>query len=256
MELFHRVLGEGNSESLVILHGLFGSSDNWTTLAKRFATDFEVILVDQRNHGKSPHGPDFNYDVMAEDLLELVYNRRLTTFHLLGHSMGGKAAMRFAQRWPEFLASLMVADIGPQAYPPHHDKILEALRTADQVALKSRKSAEAHLARFIEEPGVRQFLLKNLYWKEKTALAWRMNVADIDRQMDRILEALPDEIVEVPTLFMRGLSSNYLRDKDLLTLPERFPDVRVLDFPGAGHWLHAEQPDRLYQLVVDFVGEH
>lgn len=253
MKLHHRILGEEHTETLLILHGLFGSSDNWQTLGKRFAEDYQVILVDQRNHGHSPHDPVFNYPVMAEDLLELVYDLQLTGFHLLGHSMGGKAAMTFAQQHPEFLDSLMVADIAPHAYPPHHTKILAALNSANDEILQSRGSAEAHLSEFIPEPGVRQFLMKNLYWKTKGQLAWRMNVSVLTETMEDILGEVPGEGVDVPTMFLRGTASNYIQESDYPAIRNQFPQVSFVDFEGAGHWLHAEQPDKLFNTVVEFM---
>ena len=253
MKLFHRILGQEHSETLLILHGLFGSSDNWQTLAKRFAEDYQVVLVDQRNHGHSPHDPVFNYTVMAEDLLELVYDLQLTGFHLLGHSMGGKTAMTFAQSHPEFLDSLMVADIAPHAYPPHHRQILAALSSATDEVLQSRKSAEAHLSQFIPEPGVRQFLMKNLYWKTKGQLAWRMNVSVLSDAMQAILGAVAGQIIDLPTLFLRGTASNYIQESDYTAICNQFPQVSFVDFEGAGHWLHAEQPEKLYRTVVEFM---
>lgn len=249
MKLFHRILGEGNPETLVVLHGLFGSSDNWQTLAKRWAESAEVILVDQRNHGKSPRDPEFNYDLLADDLLELVYDLRLTDVHLLGHSMGGKTALRFAQRHPELVANLVVADIGPWEYPMHHDLIVEALSTAGEEALSSRKSAEAHLAQFIEEPGIRQFLMKNLYWRTKTALDWRMNVPVLKSHMPEIHAALPKQEVDVPVHYYRGTASKYIRDEDVQRLGEWSPDYTMTDFEGAGHWLHAENPEKFYLQI-------
>lgn len=246
MKLHHRILGEENPETLVVLHGLFGSSDNWQSLGKRWAEDAEVILVDQRNHGRSPHDDEFNYDVMADDLLELVYDLRLTDIHLLGHSMGGKAAMRFAQRHPELIANLVVADIGPWEYPMHHDTIIEALTTADARVLSSRKSADEHLSRFIPEAGVRQFLMKNLYWKTKGTLDWRMNVPVLKERMQEIHGGLPEEQIDVPVHYMRGLESKYIRDADIERLAIWTPEYELTDFASAGHWLHADDPEKFY----------
>lgn len=254
MKLYHRILGEAHTDTLVILHGLFGSSDNWQTLAKRFAAHVRVILVDQRNHGHSPHSEVFNYAAMADDLLELVYDLQLTGFHLLGHSMGGKTAMHFALQHPEFLDSLMVADIGTKAYPPHHTQILAAMTSAGPEALKSRKAADAHLAQRIDSPMVRQFLMKNLYWKSKGELAWRMNVPVLAATIDQVLTSIPPGICDLPTLFMRGTASDYILDKDQDGIRNQFPSVTFVDFEGAGHWFHAEQPDKLFNTVRDFMG--
>lgn len=253
MKLHHKILGPESGETLIILHGLFGSLDNWMTLAKLWAEEYHVIVVDQRNHGRSPHSEEFSYELMADDLLELVYDLRVTGFHLLGHSMGGKAAMLFAQRHPELLYSLIVADIAPHGYPPHHNHILEAMTTATPEILTSRSRADAHLAQFIPENGTRQFLLKNLYWKEKGQLDWRMNIAVLAREIDFILGELELESIDVPTLFLRGTLSKYIQDKDFPAIRNLFEQVSFVDFVGAGHWLHAEQPERMLEVVKEFI---
>lgn len=253
MKLNHTILGPESGDPLVILHGLFGSLDNWMSLAKRWAEEYRVILVDQRNHGRSPHSDAHSYDLMSDDLLALVYDLQLTGFHLLGHSMGGKTAMVFAQRHPELLYTLMVADIAPHAYPPHHTAILEALTTATPQILTSRKSAEAHLKQFIPVDGTRQFLLKNLYWKEKGQLEWRMNVQVLCQEMESVLGEIPVEEVDLPTLFLRGTQSSYIQESDFESIRNQFAQVSFVNFEDAGHWLHAEQPDRMFQVVHDFI---
>ena len=159
MKLHYRKYGEG--QPLIILHGLFGSSDNWQTLGKKFAENFEVYLVDQRNHGHSPKSNEFNYQLLSDDLYKLITDLELENITLIGHSMGGKTVMHFAQEHPLFIKKLIVVDIGPKAYPMHHDIILAGLNSLDLSAIKSRGQADKQLSKFIEDIGVKQFLLKN-----------------------------------------------------------------------------------------------
>jgi esterase len=251
MRLAYRTIGEG--EPLIILHGLFGSSDNWQTLAKSYAEHFKVYLVDQRNHGHSPHSRSFSYPDMAEDLLELVREEQLTYCNLIGHSMGGKTAMFFAQEWPEYVDKMVIADMGAKAYAPHHDKILEALTTTDFSKLTTRGQVEQHLALFVEDAGVIQFLAKGLYWVERGQLAWRMNVKDIASNIHRILEALPPGSTDLAPLFVSGGTSDYVVETDHESIREHFPNAEFTTIPEAGHWLHAEKPAEFLAVTLDYL---
>ncbi len=250
MKLHYREMGEG--QPMVILHGLFGFSDNWQTHAKKLAEYYRVILVDLRNHGHSEWTEDFSYSLMAEDVKELCEDLGLNKIILLGHSMGGKVAMYFAQYYEEFLEKLIVVDIGVKAYPMHHQHILAGLHALDLENMKARSEAEAVLKKHIDSDGVRQFLLKNLYWKEKGQLAFRMNLPVLEREMPEILSALPEKEVMTPTLFIRGELSNYILDEDISELEDRFPDSYVVTISGAGHWVHAEEPERFLESVLGF----
>ncbi|MFT7344451.1 MAG: esterase [Lentimonas sp.] len=250
MKLHHRILGEGTP--LVILHGLFGYSDNWQTHGKKLAEYFRVILVDQRNHGHSEWTEDFSYELMADDLKELFDDLELSNVILLGHSMGGKTAMYFAQQHPDYLQKLLVVDIGIKTYPSHHDSILKGLYSVKGEALTSRAKADEAMALHIDSVGVRQFLAKNLYWKEKGLLAWRMNIPLLDREMDKILAGIPDSEVLLPTLFIRGLMSNYILDEDIDSLEMAFPDMKLISIENAGHWVHAEAPEPFIEAVLAF----
>jgi pimeloyl-ACP methyl ester carboxylesterase len=250
MKLFHRILGEG--QPLLILHGLFGHSDNWQTHAKKLAEYYQVVLIDQRNHGHSDWSDEFSYDLLAEDLHQLISELGLQKIILLGHSMGGKTAMRYAQLHPELLEKLIVVDMGVKAYPPHHTDILEGLSKVDLTIVKSRSEVEAILLPYVPVDGTRQFLMKNLYWKDKTQLAWRMNVPVLEREMDAILAAIPTDEVMIQTLFIRGALSNYIRDEDIPDLEDQFPDSDVITVPNAGHWVHAEAPEAFVNAVLEF----
>lgn len=250
MKLHHRILGEG--QPLIILHGLFGSLDNWQTHAKKLAEYFQVILVDQRNHGHSEWSDAFSYDLMAKDLHELVTDLGLQHLMLLGHSMGGKTVMRYAQLYPKGIDKLIVADMGVKAYPPHHEDILDGLHHVDLHVVKTRGEVERILEPYVPVTGTRQFLMKNLYWKDPKQLAWRMNIPVLEQQMNRILEALPDDEVLIQTLFIRGALSNYITDEDLPELENQFPDSTVITLEGAGHWVHAEAPEAFLNAVLEF----
>ena len=254
MELFYKKLGEESyGEPLIIVHGLFGSSDNWYTLGKKFAQDYTVFLVDQRNHGHSPHSDEHNYELMADDLLEVIRKEHLISVNLLGHSMGGKTVMKFAEQYEEMVDKLIVADIGPQAYSSHHDLIIEALLSLHPETLRSRKEAATVLSQKIDNASIRQFLLKNLYWKEPGKLAWRMNVEVLASSIDNILEAVPSHPIQCETLFIRGDESGYIRETDFKIIHEMFPNSKIETIQGVGHWLHAEAPEEFYNLVINFI---
>jgi pimeloyl-ACP methyl ester carboxylesterase len=250
MKLHYREMGEG--QPMVILHGLFGFSDNWQTHAKKLAEYYRVILVDLRNHGHTEWSDAFSYELMAEDIKELFDDLGLRKVILIGHSMGGKVAMLFAQKYDEYLEKLIVVDIGVKAYPMHHQHILAGMHAIDLEKIKVRSEAEAILKEHIDSDGVRQFLLKNLYWKEKGQLAWRMNLNVLEREMENILSALPEKEVMLPTLFIRGELSNYILDEDFDHIEEMFPDSDLITINGAGHWVHAEAPDEFMDAVLGF----
>lgn len=250
MKLHYREMGEG--QPMVILHGLFGFSDNWQTHAKKLAEYYRIILVDLRNHGHSDWTDEFSYELMAEDVKELCDDLKIDKMILLGHSMGGKVAMLFAQKYEDYLDKLIVVDIGAKAYPMHHQHILAGLHALDLENMKARSEAEAVLKKHIDSEGVRQFLLKNLYWKDKGQLAFRMNLPVLEREMEDILGALPEAEVMTPTLFIRGELSNYILDEDISELEDRFPDSYVVTISGAGHWVHAEEPEKFIDAVLSF----
>ncbi len=251
MKLHYRIVGE-EGFPLVILHGLFGFSDNWQTHAKKLSSYFKVILVDLRNHGHSPWSDNFSYSLMVEDVSDVLSTLQIHKCILLGHSMGGKVAMHFAQKYPEKLEKLIVVDIGIKAYPMHHQHILEGIHAIDTNQLTSRKEAEEILEKYIDSDGVRQFLLKNLYWKDKGKLDWRMNIKVLEAQMQEILSAVPVQIVKTPTLFIRGELSNYILDEDFQEIQDVFPDSDILTIENAGHWVHAEAPEIFINEVLNF----
>jgi esterase len=238
----------GSGPPLVILHGLFGSLDNWSSIAKELVDHFTLYLVDQRNHGDSPHDEVWNYAVMVEDLKELLDAEGLEKIYLMGHSMGGKTAMNFAVKYPELVDRLVVADIAPRYYPVHHQSILEGLNSLDLKAIHSRKEADEQLAKYVPELGVRQFLLKSLS-RDSEGFVWKINLPVISREIENVGEALPEGAhFDGPTLFLAGANSNYIQQKDIPDLEAHFPSYELEFVSDAGHWLHAEQP---HAVVVE-----
>ena len=250
MKLAFKKMGSG--DPLIILHGLFGSSDNWQTLGKQFAEDFSVYLVDQRNHGRSPHSDVFNYHLLAEDLNQFMEEHGIDGATLIGHSMGGKTVMRFAQLFAEKVKKIVVADMGVKAYSPHHHEVLRAFHAINPDTLDSRSEAEERIESIIPEFGVRQFLLKNLYRKKEGGYGLRVNYQVMESEMDRILEELPSDSSDAEALFIRGVKSNYIPDSDFDQIRSIFPKAEFADLQ-AGHWLHAEKPEEFYAEVKKFV---
>ncbi len=253
MILHSQVLGEGIP--FIILHGFLGSGDNWKTLGNQFAdAGYEVHLVDQRNHGRSFHDKAFNYSLMAQDVAFYCQENGLDSVVLLGHSMGGKTAMQLATTRPQRVQKLIVADIAPKAYPQHHQDILKALASLVFEKISSRGEAEEVLSQYIPDMGTRQFLLKNLYWKEKGKLALRMNLPVLTEKIEEVGRALPEGATYPgDTLFVRGEKSGYIEPLDELLIKKHFAKAQLETVSGAGHWLHAENPDEFYRIVMNFL---
>lgn len=251
--LHSRILGEG--KPLLILHGYFGMGDNWKTHANSFAKDgFEAHLIDQRNHGRSFHSDDFDYELMVEDLYNYIQHHELEKVDLLGHSMGGKTVMLFAVEYSELVDKLVVADISPRMYPPHHHNILDALNSVDFSIHNSRKLVDEQLAKLISEVGVRGFLTKSLYWKEKGQLAFRFNLQSLTENNNEVGVALPSFTIFVgKTLFLKGENSGYISEEEEPIIEAHFPNSKIVQIDNAGHWLHAENPKLFYKEVITFL---
>lgn len=246
--LHSRVLGAG--KPMLILHGFLGMSDNWKTLGNKFAEDYEVHLIDQRNHGRSFHDDKFSYSLLVSDLKAYIEHHQIENCILLGHSMGGKTAMQFALTYPGIVDKLIVADIAPKIYPAHHQYILKALSEVDFSIQTSRKEIEVVLKRYIDENGVVQFLMKNIYRKEKTQLAYRFNLPVLRSQYFEVVKTFEvDKVFKKPTLFLRGGNSNYINSSDEIEIKRSFLDAEIDTIEHAGHWLHAEQPVEFYKKV-------
>ena len=249
--LHYKILGKG--EPIIILHGLFGMLDNWKSFARSMASDYQLILVDQRNHGRSFHDPEMNYALMAKDLESLMNSLEIDRANLIGHSMGGKTAMQFAKDFSTRVDQLVVVDIGPQAYPPGHGFIFDALKAVPVNEIGSRAEAEEILAKSISEKSIQLFLLKNLKRDSNGNYGWRMNLKAIENHYEEILSGIEiNERIKAPTLFVNGTRSSYIREEDEETIRNKFQEVEFQHLE-TGHWVHAERPKELEQCIRQFL---
>jgi len=251
MKLFYRVQGKG--QSIIIIHGIFGSSDNWLSITKKLSVNYQLYLIDLRNHGNSPQSDIFTYESMSDDLLELINDHSIKDPIIIGHSMGGKVAMHFSLHHPGKLKKLVVVDIAPKSYPVHHEKILEGLNAIPLSELKSRQEAESILANYVDEPDVRQFLLKNLSRNEQLQFQWKINLPIITKNIEKIgVEINKKKEFTKPTLFIKGGKSNYIKNEDSALIKKIFPQAEIKTIDQAGHWVQVDAPEDFLQLVEQF----
>ncbi|WP_194851400.1 alpha/beta fold hydrolase [Nonlabens antarcticus] len=253
MILHSLILGEG--KPFVILHGFLGMADNWKTLGTQWSEmGFEVHLLDQRNHGRSFQTDGFDYNDMAQDVKNYCDEKGLENIILLGHSMGGKVAMRCAVLYSGLIDKLIIADIAPKAYPPHHSDIIHALQSIDLTQIDSRSDADEQLSKGIKDVGTRQFLLKSLHRKSKNEYRWRFNLPALAMAYSDVGTHDPiDTPISIPTLFIRGGNSGYILDSDRPGIEYAFAKAELQTIPNAGHWLHAEKPEEFNKLVKNFI---
>lgn len=253
--VLHSVI-QGEGKPLLIIHGYLGMSDNWKTLAGQYvAAGFQTHALDMRNHGKSFHADEFTYAAMVQDLVEYINFHNLGKVDIIGHSMGGKAAMFFAVQHPELLDKLVVADIGPKYYKPHHQDVMAGLNAVDFSRDTDRAAVEAAIATHIPDMGTRQFLLKSVYWAEPgKQLGFRFNLDAFNKATDTIGEALPEgALFNGPTLFLRGDRSDYIKDEDFALIQSHFPLSEIKDIQNSGHWVHAENPKDFLEKTLGFL---
>lgn len=255
----------GNGKPLVILHGLYGSSDNWVSIGRKLGDNYTVYLVDQRNHGESPHDRVHTFNAMAEDLKTFSEDQGLDSFYLAGHSMGGKTAMMFAAKYPEYVKKLMVLDISPKSHQDNHNKtifdqhqaILSMLNELDLKQYPSRKEIDRAISKKIASKAIRQFILKNLKRDGQDHFSWKMNVPVLHKQLfdilsDIELEPYQQNLKDIPVLFLNGGNSNYLSEDDKPYLERIFANISFKTLHGTGHWVHAEAPDKVLQHFRSF----
>jgi esterase len=255
MKLFYREYGAG--QPVIILHGLFGQSDNWVTVGRRIADQFHVYIPDQRNHGQSPHTTIHSFPAMADDLAEFMEEHDIENPILIGHSMGGKVAMTYALENPEKVKKLVIIDISPRKYPERiiHTKVISQMMSIDLEKVTTRGEVEKKLDSTISDSRVRMFIMKNLYYKIHGKLAWRLNLEAINQSMDLLFDGIQSENkYNGPTLFIRGGKSDYVPDEDIPLIKRMFPEAIVKTISGASHWVHADAPEELCYLLSSFLG--
>ncbi|MCX6245608.1 MAG: alpha/beta fold hydrolase [Bacteroidetes bacterium] len=253
MKLFVRRMGQGNP--VIILHGLLGLSDNWVSFGRQLARDFEVFIPDLRNHGQSPRSTVFNFTVLADDLLELIEEHNLVNPCVIGHSLGGKTAMLFALTHPDRLSKLVIVDIALRKYSQNrdHKMLIEAMLDADLSIARSRSDVEHQLESSVHSLKLRQFLMKNLYWKDKETLDWRLNLEVLKEALPGMFEGVtPEGEFQKPALFVRGGLSDYVLEEDYPGIIKKFPGASVITIDNASHWVHADAPGEFYNRVHDF----
>jgi len=254
MKLFFREFGEG--QPVIILHGLFGQSDNWVTVGRRIADQFHVYIPDLRNHGQSPHTSIHSFPAMADDLTEFIEEHNIENPILIGHSMGGKVAMTYALENPDKLQKLAIIDISPRKYPERitHTQVISQMLGIDLENITTRGEVEKILDSRITDSRVRMFIMKNLYYKIHGKLAWRLNLDAINHSMDQLFEGISSESkYQGPALFIRGGNSDYVPDADVPLIKSLFPEAVIKTISGASHWVHADAPEELCLILSAFL---
>jgi len=259
----------GHGAPLIILHGLYGASDNWLSIARKLEDRFTIYIPDLRNHGHSPHTTTHTYQDMVDDLFQFFEDHHLKKSVILGHSMGGKVAMMFAAEYPELVTGLIVADIAPKSYnradTPYktvmeHELILGLMEELNLVAVSTRKEIDHFLAEKLHNPTLRQFLIKNIHRNKEEYFEWKINVPVLKHALVTITNGVNSDwfddrrpILSYPVTFIRGLRSDYISDEDITGIKKVYPEARVIDIADAGHWLHAEQPEKFIQAILSVI---
>ncbi|MDC6473289.1 alpha/beta fold hydrolase [Flavobacteriaceae bacterium] len=255
MNILHSNLIGNSKRDLFIIHGFLGMGDNWKTHANKISeNDFRVHLIDLRNHGKSFWSDEFSFEIMVEDIYNYAKCYNIERFSLLGHSMGGNIGMLFAQKYPELLEKIIIVDIIPKQYKPHHETILNGLKSIDFNKIKSRKHVDAHLSKYISDERIRQFLLKNLYWVDKESLGLKLNIEVLFEFKDRLSIKLKKGVIfDNPSLFLYGDSSTYVDESDFPMLYSNFSNIEIIKVPASGHWVHADNPSFFIDKTINFL---
>ncbi len=254
MELYYEKIGDEGLPPLIIFHGFLGSLDNWKSYAKRFTNYFQVYLIDLRNHGKSPHVPGFNYSLMSEDVKLFIQKKSLENITLLGHSMGGKVAIQVARDMPDNVNSLMVIDISPKEYQViESKKIVDIINQIDLTSFTSRFQVSDYLKTKLKNPMMINFLVKNIEGSPD-GLRWKFNLSALVENLTSLKEGVTiTKPIEVKSLFVRGEKSNYLLEEDEIFIQQKFNQVQITTIPDAGHWVHYEKKEELWQVLKKFL---
>ncbi len=257
MDLFTRIYGEG--KPIIILHGLFGISDNWVTFARMMSAGYKIFLPDLRNHGQSPHSSVMNYQSMAEDLREFISSHNIVDPIIIGHSMGGKVAMKFALEYPEIPEILIIIDISTRAYAIRntHLDVSGAMLSVDFDSISTRKEIEDQIGSMINDPKIQLFILKNLYRPNSSRFSWRSNIEAITENLDYLTEGITSKKqFGKPVLFVRGGESDYITDDDITPISTLFPEFQLETIENASHWIQADTPIRLHEIISRFILEN
>ncbi len=268
MQLAYKKFGQG--DAIIIIHGLYGSSDNWIQFARQLGETHKVYLPDLRNHGDSAHDPVMNLEEMASDLETFIYDHQLSKPIVAGHSLGGRTAMTLARKKPDLFRLLIVLDVAPKGYDIHgdqidaqqHKKIIRALQDLNHQTIYQRSQAEDVIFQYLTSKKISQFLLKNLKRNKDGNYSWKINIDAIERNLDQLFidvpekQQSPDSINNLPALFVKGDNSNYLKETDLPSIQTLFPTARMEIIKNAGHWLHAEQPGQLLEIIKKFISSN
>jgi len=239
---------------LFIFHGLFGMLDNWGTLGRKFSETNEVHLIDLRNHGRSFHSDEMSYTTMSDDIVNYMKHYSLDKAILLGHSLGGKAVMECAIKHPDLVEKLIVVDMAPKAYPPHHQLIFEALQSIDFSKIHEKKEVENILSQYIKEAGIIQFLIKNVYKTEDNRYNFRFNLKTLSEKYNQVINnTISYGKYEGLTLFIAGEKSNYILKEDEFNIRQQFPNEKTVVIPNAGHWVQVDNPTAFYETVETFI---
>jgi pimeloyl-ACP methyl ester carboxylesterase len=253
VELNHKIYGQG--DPLIILHGLFGSLDNWATIGRKLGEEYMVYLLDQRDHGKSPHTDEFSYDILSEDLKYFMDDNWVHQSFLVGHSMGGKTAMRFALEYGDMVEKLVVLDMAPRQYSNRHQQVFDAMDAVDFESMESRADAKNVLMEKLGgDQATTAFLLKNIKRLKEGGFSWKMNTKLLRKEYDNIIAPMPtDKTYDGPCLFVKGGNSAYITEEDNELITSLFPNSNTVTMDNVGHWLHAEKPVELMQLIKEFL---
>lgn len=238
---------------LLVVHGLFGMLDNWGSFGREFGAEMPCHLVDLRNHGKSFRSDEMSHQALADDILNYINHHKINQINLLGHSLGGKVAMEFAISYPERVNKLIVADIAPKAYSPHHQKTFNALQSIDFEKVVTRKDVELELEKYLTHKPTVLFLLKNLHWEEENKLNWRFNLDVLTKKYNDLVGAIKSGVFEKETLFLAGEKSDYILPQDEMLIADQFPNYQLVKIKNAGHWIQVENPKDFNQIVKKFL---
>ena len=249
-----KIVGDSDKD-IVIIHGFLGMGDNWKSHANKIAeSGFKVHLVDLRNHGKSFWSNEFSFDLMVEDIYQYTSYHNISNLYMIGHSMGGNITMLFAKNYPELLKKIIIVDIVPKVYKPHHDYILESLKSLDFKIIKSRNDADFQLSKLIFDERVRQFLLKNLYWKEKDRLGLKINLDILYKFKNKLSLTFNEDLsIKNPALLIHGENSDYVNESDYELMNSLFKNLEIIKVPSAAHWVHADNPKFFLEKTINFL---